>query len=189
MAGVALYELPFGPGKPFLDNGGVLAGIAGGWSVSGTYEYQPGALLNWNVNIGGQNNLFFHGDLSAIRKDTPEIALRPDGTFDPTKTWFNIEGFERATASQPAAFQKRAFPFRVDGVRGYSLSMVNATVARTFNVGGSRTVQFRVDMQNLLNRQHYANPILDPTNTNFGQVRAVNNTVMRFFTFNLTTRF
>ena len=30
---------------------------------------------------------------------------------------------------------------------------------------------------------------IDPTSTNFGQVRAVNNTVMRFFTFNITTRF
>ena len=67
--------------------------------------------------------------------------------------------------------------------------MMNANVARTFNLGGSRTFQFRVDMQNLLNRQHYANPNLDPTSTNFGQIRAVNNTVMRFFTFNTTFRF
>ena len=183
VTGVALYELPFGPGKAFLDNNGVFADIARDWSVSGTFEYQPGALLNWG-------NIFFNGNLADIKKDKPEIALRPDGTFDPTKTWFNIDaGFERATANQPAAFQKRVFPFRVDGVRGYSLSMLNATVARTFNVGGSRTVQFRLDAQNLLNRQHYANPNLDPTSTNFGQIRAVNNTVMRFFTFNITTRF
>ena len=79
-------------------------------------EYQPGALLNWN-------NLFFNGDLNDIKKDNPEIALRPDGTFDPTKTWFNIDaGFERDTADQPAGFQKRVFPFRVDGVRGFDLA-------------------------------------------------------------------
>ena len=180
---LALYELPFGPGKPFLDNSGVLADIARGWSVSGTFEYQPGALLNWG-------NLFFNGNLDDIKKDNPEIALQPDGTFDPTKTWFNIDaGFVRATADQPAAFQKRVFPFRVDGVRGFSLSMMNATVARNFSLGGGRSVQFRLYMQNLLNRQHYANPNLDPTSTNFGQIRAVNNTVMRFFTFNTTVRF
>ena len=68
-------------------------------------------------------NLFFTGNLDDIKKDNPEIALRPDGTFDPTKTWFNIDaGFERDTADQPAGFQKRAFPFRVDGVRGLDLS-------------------------------------------------------------------
>ena len=87
----------------------MLAAIASGWQVGGTFEYQPGVLLNWN-------NLFFYGNLDDIKKDKPEIALRPDGTFDPTKTWFNIDaGFERDTADQPAGFQKRTFPFRVDG--------------------------------------------------------------------------
>jgi hypothetical protein len=183
LTGVGVYELPFGPGRKFLDNSGLFADIARGWSVSGTFEYQPGALLNWG-------NIFFNGDLAAIAKSNPEIALLPDGTFDPTKTWFNIDaGFVRATADQPAAFQKRVFPFRVDGVRGFSLSMINMSVSRTFNLGGSRTAQFRLDAQNLLNRQHYGNPNLDPTSTNFGQVRTVNNTVMRFFTFNMTARF
>lgn len=184
ITGVVVYELPFGSGKPFLNNGGVAAGLASGWTVSGTYEYQPGILLTWNQNI------FFNGNLADIKKDKPEIALQPDGTFDPTKTWFNINaGFVRATADQPAGFQKRAFPFRVDGVRGYDLSMTNMSISRTFRLAGSQSVQLRVDMQNLFNRQHYQNPILDPTNTNFGQVRAVNNTVMRFFTFNMTYRF
>jgi hypothetical protein len=161
----------------------VVSHIARGWSVSGTYEYQPGALLNWG-------NIFFNGNLDDIKKDNPEIALQPDGTFDTTKTWFNIDaGFVRATADQPAAFQKRVFPFRVDGVRGQSLSMINMGITRTFDLPGPRTFQFRVDVQNLLNRQHYQNPNLDPTSTNFGQVRAVNNTVMRFITFNSTLRF
>ena len=183
LTGVGLYELPFGPGRPFLEEGGVLSHIARGWSVSGTYEYQPGALLNWG-------NIFFNGNLADIKKDKPEIALQPDGTFDPTKTWFNIDaGFVRATADQPAGFQKRVFPFRVDGVRGQSLSMINMGSARTFNLGRTRTFQFRADVQNLLNRQHYQNPNLDPTSTNFGQVRGVNNTVMRFITFNSTLRF
>ena len=76
-------------------------------------EYQPGALLTWN------QDLFFNGNLADIKKDKPEIALQADGTFDTTKTWFNTDaGFVKATADQPAAFQKRVFPFRVDGVRG-----------------------------------------------------------------------
>ena len=95
----------------------------------------------------------------------------------------------RATADQPAAFQKRVFPFRVDGVRGQSFSMTNMGIARTFDLPGPRTFQVRVDIQNLFNRQHYQNPNLDPTSTNFGQVRGVNNTVMRFITFNTTLRF
>lgn len=47
----------------------------------------------------------------------------------------------------------------------------------------------RLDIQNLLNRQHHANPELNPTSSNFGQVRAVNNNGIRFFTFNGLFRF
>ena len=80
----AVYELPLGPGKAFLSNPGVMSTIARGWTVGGTYEYQPGALLNWG-------RIFFNGNLSDIAKENPEVALLPDGTFDPTKTWFNID--------------------------------------------------------------------------------------------------
>ena len=95
----------------------------------------------------------------------------------------------RATADQPGQFQKRVFPFRVDGVRGQSKSFVNANFGRTFGLGARRTFQFRMDILNLLNRQHYANPEMNPTNTNFGQVRAVTNDQMRFITFNFTFRY
>ena len=158
----------------------------------GAHAYPPGASLNWELNgvnaPGLHNNFFFNGDLSTIRKVKPEIGYQPDGTIDPTKTWFNTEGFVTATADQPPAFQKRVFPFRVDGVRGQSFSMTNMSVARTFSLGGRRTFQFRADVQNLFNRQHYQNPDMNPTSTSFGQVRFVNNTVMRFITFNTILR-
>jgi hypothetical protein len=161
----------------------MISSIAQGWTLGGAAEYQPGALLNWATCSS-------MATFDDIKKDNPEIALRPDGTFDPTKTWFNIDaGFERDTADQPAGFQKRVFPFRVDGVRGFDTAFVHANIARTFSLGGRRNFQFRVDIQNLLNRQHYQNPNLDPTSTNFGQIRAVNNSVMRFFTFNTKLNF
>ena len=116
----------------------------------------------------------------AIREQVDLIVTHHPLPFKPLK---------RLTADQPAGFQKRVFPFRVEGVRGYDLSMTNMSVARTFRLGGARSFQFRLDMQNLFNRQHYADPNLNPTSTNFGQVHAVNNTVMRFFTFNMTYRF
>ena len=101
--------------------------------MGGTYEYQPGQLLNWG-------RIFFNGNLDDIKKDNPEIALQPDGTFDPTKTWFNIDaGFVRATADQPGQFQKRVFPFRIEVMRGQSKSFVNANIARTFDLGSRRT--------------------------------------------------
>ena len=125
--------------------------------MGGTFEYQPGALLEFG------NNVFFNGNLDDIAKDNPEIALQRDGTLDQSKTWFNTDaGFETAAALQPAPFQKRAFPFRVDGVRGPGLFLVNTNIVRNFGIGGGRSLQFRVDVQNLFDTVLWKNPNARP---------------------------
>jgi hypothetical protein len=179
VSGGAVYELPFGAGKPMLKDGGVLAALAGGWQTGGTFEYQPGSLIAFN------DNLFYYGDIAAIRKDNAEIALRPDGTLDPAKYWFNTENFERDPTKTPTSFQTRAFPFQVDGLRGPGLMYVNMNVVRNFRAGGRRTLQARFDVQNLLNYAAYNNPITDPNNTNFGKVTTAvaSAGAMRFFNF------
>lgn len=174
LAGVATYELPFGRDRQFVRNGGVLGAIASNWQVSGTWEYQPGALLDW----GGQN-IFFNGNLDDIDIDNPT-----------RERWFNTDaGFVKDPAQTPAAFQTRAFPFRIDGVRGMDLMFVNMSIQRTFGAGDGRTWQLRVDAQNLLNRQQWQGPNLNPTSTLFGQVTNVALNQMRFFTFVARTTF
>ena len=171
--GSAVYELPFGPGQAFLNDRGLLAAVVGGWQLAGSYDYQPGSLL------GDWTNLFFYGDLSDIPVDNP--------THD---RWFNTDaGFEKDPARTPAGFQKRQFPFRVDGVRGQALSILNASLTRSVAIGSRRTVQLRVDAQNLLNRQHWQNANTNPTSTNFGKVTTVTGNFMRFVTFGVKLNF
>ena len=168
-----VYELPFGASKPLFSHGGIVSTILGGWQTSGTFEYQPGALLDWG-------NIFFTGNLKDIAISSPQIALQADGTVDATKKWFNTDaGFEKDPALQPASFQKRVFPFRIDGVRGFNFTQLNVNFARNFDIGGHRSLQFRVDLQNALNRQQWGDPNLTPTSTNFGLVTAINATTMR----------
>ena len=108
-----------------------MSAILGGWQTSGTFEYQPGALLAWG-------NIFFYGDLDDIAIDNPTL-----------ERWFNTEaGFEKDPAKAPANFQKRQFPFRIEGVRGPDLKMLNLNVMRTFGLGARRSLQFRVDVIN-----------------------------------------
>jgi hypothetical protein len=176
LSGGAVYELPVGRSKRFLRTG-IASAILGGWQTGATFEFQPGALLDWG-------NLFFNGDLGSIAKGNPEIALQRDGTIDLTKTWINIDaGFERDASRQPAAFQKRSFPFRIDGVRGPSMFLVNANLVRNVDLGGKHRLQLRVDVQNLFDAVQWGNPNLDPTSTNFGRITTANNSIMRFFTF------
>ncbi len=128
---------------------------------------------------GTVNNIFFYGNLDDIALDNPT-----------RERWFNTDaGFEKDPTKTPAAFQKRTFPFRIDGVRGMPLTFSNLSVQRSFGVGGNRKLQLRVDAQNLFNRQQWTGPTLNPTSTQFGQVTTVALNQMRFFNFGMRLTF
>ena len=184
LSGGAVYELPFGRGKTWLNGGGLGSAIAGGWQMAGTFEAQPGSLLQFG-------NLFFYGDINKIKKDKPEIAIGTDGKIDPSKYYFNIDGFETSSAKTPTSFQTRAFPFDIAGLRGPGIRYVNMNISRSFNLGGRRTIATRLDVQNLFNYAGFSNPVVDPTNTNFGKVvQAVSAAgAMRFIQFGFRLSF
>jgi hypothetical protein len=93
LSGGAVYELPFGANRRWMHDGGVLAALAGGWQLAGTFERQPGSLIQFTTNTNGApgGNVLFTGDMNNIKKDKPEIALDVNGKIDPDKYWFNIE--------------------------------------------------------------------------------------------------
>jgi hypothetical protein len=160
-----VYELPFGRGRRYLSNGGLLGMILGGWQTGHTFEWQPGALLQFT-----NNNVFFYGDINDIALDDPTIDR-----------WFNIDaGFERSATRVPAAFQERLFPFRIDGLRNHSTLLLNSSISRSFPLVGRSMLQIRLDAANVLNRQQFGNPNLTPTSTDFGRVTANANTEPRF---------
>jgi len=168
----AVYELPFGGHRRYLNRGGVVPAMIGGWQMAATYDYQPGSLLDWG-------DLFFYGNLNDIAIDNP--------TND---HWFNTDaGFEKDTAKTPAAFQKRSFPFRLDDVRGQAVSVLSVSLSRTIELGGRRSLQLRLDSQNLPNRQQWSNANTTPTSTNFGKVTSVSSAFMRFISFGVKLNF
>jgi hypothetical protein len=158
-----VWELPFGRGRKFLSNGGLLGMILGGWQTGQTFEWQPGPLLQFG-------NVFFYGNVDDIALDDPTL-----------NEWFDVDaGFERSATRVPADFQERLFPLRVDGLRGDQTLLLNSSISRTFPLMGRSNLQIRLDAANMLNRQQFANPQLNPTATDFGRVTANANTEPRF---------
>ncbi len=148
-----VVDLPFGRGRALLSQG--LPGwVLGNWQVASTYEWQPGPLLTFG-------NLFYYGDIENINSGTRTLDR-----------WFNTADFERNSSKVPAAYHRRVFPTRIDGLRGDQVSFWNANLTRAFAFGEQWKLQLRLDAMNLLNRSHFSTPNVDPVSSNFGRVTA-----------------
>jgi hypothetical protein len=68
----AVYDLPFGPGKTFLNNAGALGMIVGGWSLSSVGMWHTGHPLTVKMDLGGSIS---GGPFDGF----PQTYLLPDG--------------------------------------------------------------------------------------------------------------
>ncbi|HUS04718.1 MAG TPA: hypothetical protein VMZ52_00365, partial [Bryobacteraceae bacterium] len=186
----AIYELPFGKGKQFLQ-GGVLQHILGGWQASWVYQRQTGPPIDWG-------NRFFYGDLNNLgnvlnhdavhERDIhvwfdPNIAYRGTGAVPQ-----GFQGFEGRSANQPGSFQTRVFPVRLDVVRADGIRNWDVKVKRNFHVHERLNTSFAVDLLNATNHTNFDKPNTDPTNNNFGRVTSQRG-LSRVIQFNLRVDF
>ena len=158
----AIWELPFGKGRPFTQRG-LLSHIVGGWQLGAAWELQPGPLLDFG-------NLYYYGNLADINTG--------DRTFD---RWFNTANFERSAAKAPAVFQARVFPTRIDGLRADPTNIWNGNVIREFAIKERTRFQVRLEGLNLANRTQFGAPDTNPLNSTFGKVTVQSQTNKRSF--------
>lgn len=170
-AATGIWELPFGKGRAFLQ-GGVAGALLGGWQVAAAYELQPGALITWD------RFFFYYGDPSEVNNG--------ERTLD---RWFNTDNFEKNAQRTPAAFQKRVFPWRIDGARADGLNRLDTNIQRDFRITERVTFQLRMDALNVVNRSQFEGPNTDPVSTNFGKVTNNTSSTMRFLLFQGRIRF
>jgi hypothetical protein len=148
-----IAELPFGAGKPWLRDPGVLRAIAGGWQAAGIYHLQSGRPIDWG-------NLFYYGasygDIEIARSDRDRAR------------WFNTDNFERGGTRQPASFHRRVFPQRFDFLRGDYMNQLDLSLQRTFRLTNGKNLLVRVDAINAFNNVQWDQPSTNPTSSNFG---------------------
>ncbi len=162
LTATGIYELPFGKGRRWATKGWVDR-VAGGWQIAATYEYQPGPLLTFG------NQFYYGNDVNNINTG--------ERTFD---RWFNTADFERNAARGPAAFHRRVFPTRIDGLRADMTNQWNANLQKNIQLREGMSLQLRLDALNLANRSQMAGPTLDPFNQTFGQITSQTSATNRF---------
>jgi hypothetical protein len=141
-----IYQLPFGAQRRFLNSGGALAAVAGGWQLSSTFTAYSGApftVTSSATSLNAPGNT----QLADQVKDKVEIY----GGVGPTTPYFDVTAFKPVTE---ARFGSGSF----NSLRGPGVRNMDLSVTRTLAMGTTRTLQVKIDVYNLFNRPTFANP-------------------------------
>ena len=152
-----VYELPFGTGKKYLNNGsGMLRHLAGGWSINGITTFQAGQPLGIKVanNQLNNNGGFNYADITCPSVGTPKTVSQ----------WFDTSCF---TNPAPYTFGNGG----VGHVRGPGINNWDFSVAKETALGSeSRRLRLECDFFNLTNTAHFSNPNTTLGNSGFGTI-------------------
>jgi len=185
--GYASYELPFGHGKRYLNNGSVVDALVGGWRISGTFMAQSGnpftVVMNTNLNqtitgcgLGGGLGATAFAAGGDVINGCNWFANVVGNTNGPKTTaeWFNTSAFvspSAPTTANPGAL----FEFGNEGrnsLRGPRLSVVNLSLAKRFSVKERFHLELRADFVNALNHPSLGIPGQVLGAANFGEINA-----------------
>lgn len=155
-----LYELPFGPGKPLVNGGGVLGYIVGGWQINGNTTFQSGFPLQINGGNGsgsfaGTQRPNWNGANATLSGPPAERLLR---YFDTSAFSFNA----------PFTFGNtpRMMPnLRCPGVANFDISVFKNT-----QITERIRLQFRAEAFNAFNRVQFGVPNTNINSTAFGVI-------------------
>jgi hypothetical protein len=166
-----IWELPFGKGRRFGANMSALSNmVLGGWQLSGAYQRQTGAPINWgNVQITGDPN-----------------ALVLPSSEKSVDRWFNTSVFNTNSA-QALASNIRTFPLRFSNVRTDAQRRMDFSLNKTFPLTERFRLRFRADVFNVENTPVLRGPTADPVNGAFGRITAQE--PPRSFQFSLNLQF
>jgi len=160
--GNAVYELPFGLGKPMLNQRGIASTIAGNWQLTTTALARTGFPVNVLLP---SSYVAPDGNSGTQRPDlVPGVPLTPPGGRNVAR-WIN-----------PAAFAKPAGEFGAaprNLLRGPGTWQIDMGVAKTFPIAERMQLEFRSEFYNIFNHPQLGQPqaTFNPSNpAGFGSI-------------------
>ena len=155
-----LIDLPFGSGRKWLSQKGVVNQIFGGWTLAGfAILYQSGGMLTptWN------------GDIANVGVGSVRPNRIGSGTVDnqTPDQWFDPSAF---VAPTPLTFGNTGTGI----IQGPGTQAFDASIQKNFVLTETSRLQFRTEMFNAFNHPTLANPQLAANGLNFGKILTKN---------------
>jgi hypothetical protein len=176
LTGNFVYELPFGPNRAFLNQGGRVAKTLDGFNVSGTFTFATGGYYTpqytataCEVSTGTNTSLRPNRNFS--------VPINGPRTFD---EWLNPNAF----TAPPCGTYGTASRYSIEGP---GTVQFNGALSRTFSFAGDRTLETRMTAINAFNTVQYSSINTTENSQTFGQVNGI--AQMRTVTFLARYRF
>ena len=147
----SVYELPFGPGKRFLNAGGAARKVLGGWQLSGIASASSGRPINILVDRSASD--MPDGNRRNQRPDlVPGVSIYP--AHQTINNWFNPAAF---AVPAPGTWGNLG---RNVG-RGPGYYEIDTALEKRAAITERLALDFRVEAFNLLNHPIYGDPDAD----------------------------
>ncbi|HQU85430.1 MAG TPA: TonB-dependent receptor [Pyrinomonadaceae bacterium] len=159
-----IYELPFGKGKAFLSDNAVLDRFVGGWQIQGVYAFQVG----FPIRLG--NDAFISGNSTELSIDS---SLRNTSRWFNTGYFLNVVDGATSTNATPVS-HLRTLPFFFADFRRDNINNVDLSMLKNTRINERMRIQFKLDLINAFNEPYFVAPVVNPTQTTFGQISASN---------------
>ncbi len=161
-----VIELPFGPGRHFLNANNAAGWILGGWNLSTIMTARGGMPLALSAPIpGGGNRPNSTGVSAAITADRTRN--------DQINRWFDISQF-----TLPPSFSMGNVSRTLPDVRGPGVLAFDFSLSKHFAFKERYNVQFRAEAFNAFNRPQFWMPNTAFGSLDFGRITASQQTVL-----------
>ncbi len=153
-----ILELPFGKGKRWLNRGGILNHIAGGWEMSTLGTFRAGAPFGLNVLNGPRDVLGDQSDGTILRPDVVGDASAGVDRGTAASGIRGLQWFNPSAFATPARFQRGNLSRTVSSVLGPGYIGFDSMVAKNFQFTDRWRAQFRWESFNTFNSPEFNLP-------------------------------
>jgi hypothetical protein len=165
-----VYEFPFGKGKTFLNRGGPVDVLFGGWQVTGIASFSSGSPLTVFQVFNTPNT-----DAGARR---PDIIGNPNDLSHSRPRGEQVAQFFDTSAFRQADLTNGTYRFGNAGryvVIGPGTKVVDFGAYKNFTLTEALKLQFRAETFNLFNRPDFAQPGNTLGTPQFGRITKTSN--------------
>jgi hypothetical protein len=140
----ATWDLPFGQGRTYMNQSGILHILFGGWQLGGIFTYGSGFPFTPLISGDPSNT----GTFGSVR---PNLTGDPSVPDPNPNRWFNTGAY-----STPDAYTFGNAPR--NSLTGPTFTNLDLYLAKRFGLGKDLSLELRIEAYNVLNHANFGQP-------------------------------